>query len=181
MHVKRAHSVPREVENKAHSICVCTFIRQEDFVSVVQELIRMDLTKVAAYGGEGWRPRTTSLRQELGTIWGDWGVDSEYAPLSAVLLHLPTEEIEDLVNPDDVQMLAPVEASLLRKQHDTLAEAYRSAEVQVHYVLPSVVPPPNTMFVRDVFFMTPEGAILARPASTVRAGERDLLRADWPN
>jgi N-dimethylarginine dimethylaminohydrolase len=27
------------------------------------------------------------------------------------------------------------------------------------------------MFVRDLFFMTPEGAILARPASTVRAGE----------
>ncbi|MBE9508514.1 MAG: amidinotransferase, partial [Chloroflexi bacterium] len=30
---------------------------------------------------------------------------------------------------------------------------------------------PNTIFLRDLFFMTPEGAILARPASTVRAGE----------
>jgi len=27
------------------------------------------------------------------------------------------------------------------------------------------------MFVSDLMFMTPEGAVLARPASTVRAGE----------
>ncbi len=31
------------------------------------------------------------------------------------------------------------------------------------------------MFVADLFFMTPEGAILARPASTVRAGEERFV------
>ena len=131
----------------------------------------MDPAKAAAYGWKGWHPRTTALHQEMGTIWGDWGVNSEYTPLSTVLLHSPGKEVEDLSNPDDAQMLAPIEANLLRRQHYALAEAYRSAEVQVHYVLPAVAPPPNIMFVRDLFFMTPEGAILARPASTVRAGE----------
>jgi N-dimethylarginine dimethylaminohydrolase len=41
--------------------------------------------------------------------------------------------------------------------------------------VPSEVPPPNLMFVADLMFMTPEGAIVGRPASTVRAGEERLL------
>ena len=131
----------------------------------------MDPTKTAAYGGEGWRPRTTSLNQEMGPVWGDWGAESECTPLRAVLLHLPGKEVESLADPDEVQMLSPIEVDLMRQQHAALAEAYRQAEVHVHYVTPAVTPPPNTMFVRDLFFMTPEGAILARPASTVRAGE----------
>jgi arginine deiminase len=131
----------------------------------------VDAIKAAAYGGEGWRPRITTLNQEMGTIWGDWGVESECMPLRAVLLHLPGKEVEGLANPDEAQMLSPIEADLVRRQHDALAEAYRHAEVQVYYVNPAVTPPPNIMFIRDLFFMTPEGAILARPASTVRAGE----------
>jgi N-dimethylarginine dimethylaminohydrolase len=58
-----------------------------------------------------------------------------------------------------------------RWQHDALAQAYRDQGVSVHYVEPEGVPPPNLIFCADLFFMTPEGAILARPASTVRAGE----------
>ncbi|MDH5664251.1 MAG: amidinotransferase, partial [Candidatus Bathyarchaeota archaeon] len=92
-------------------------------------------------------------------------------PLRAVLLHLPGKEVEGLENPDEAQMLSPIETDLIRRQHDALAQAYRHAEVQAHYVNPAITPPPNIMFVRDLFFMTPEGAILARPASTVRAGE----------
>ncbi len=131
----------------------------------------MEPTKAAAYGGERWRPRMTTLNQEMGTLWGDWGVESEFMPLRTVLLHLPGKEVEGLGNPDEVQMLSPIEAYLMRQQHAALAEAYRHAEVHVYYVDPAVAPPPNIMFVRDLFFMTPEGAILARPASTVRAGE----------
>jgi len=44
----------------------------------------------------------------------------------------------------------------------------------VRLVEPDSAPPPNLMFVADLFFMTPEGAILGRPASTVRAGEERL-------
>jgi N-dimethylarginine dimethylaminohydrolase len=41
----------------------------------------------------------------------------------------------------------------------------------VHYVERTRSDKPNALFVRDLMAMTPEGAILARPASTVRAGE----------
>lgn len=125
----------------------------------------------AAYGGSRWSPRPTTLRQEMDGLWGPWGIASESAPLQAVLLHRPGPEVEQVSDPDSAQMLARVDPQRLRSEHDALAEAYRRAGVAVHYLEPLTQPPPNTMFMRDLFFMTPEGAILARPASTVRAGE----------
>jgi arginine deiminase len=63
----------------------------------------------------------------------------------------------------------PVRAA---SQHDALAEAYRAAGVAVDYVDPPAgAATPNLMFVADLVFMTPEGAVLARPASASRAGE----------
>ncbi len=130
-----------------------------------------DILNTAAYGGEGWSPRTQSLREEIGRVWGKCGVDTEWSPLKAVLLHRPGPELEGLTDPRAFQMLAPLDAGRARKQHDALAQAYRDAGVAVHYVKPSKAPPPNLIFVADLMFMTPEGAIIARPASTVRAGE----------
>ena len=65
----------------------------------------------AAYGGAGWSPRTTSLRREMGTVWGPCGVATEWAPLRAVLLHRPGAELEAVSDPDQVQMLAPLDAA----------------------------------------------------------------------
>jgi arginine deiminase len=129
------------------------------------------MTNQAAYGGAGWSPRTSSLRQEIGQLWGACGVGSEWAPLKAVLLHPPGAEMTTIKDPDAVQMLAPLAAEWARAQHDALAQAYREAGVRVYYVEPNRIPSPNLMFVADLLFMTPEGAILGRPASTVRAGE----------
>jgi N-dimethylarginine dimethylaminohydrolase len=70
---------------------------------------------------------------------------------------------------------APVDVGRARAHHDLLADAYRQAGVAVRYVEPDQVSPPNLMFVADLMFMTPEGAILGRPASTVRAGEERLV------
>jgi arginine deiminase len=125
----------------------------------------------AAYGGDGWAPRMPGLRQELGTVWGDWGVGLEWADLRAVLLHQPGPEIEGLAEPDAVQMLDRLDVGRFRRQHAALAGAYEQAGVQVVYLEPEDAVPPNQLFCADLFFMTPEGAILARPASTVRAGE----------
>ena len=72
-------------------------------------------------------------------------------------------------------MLAPLDALLAQRQHDDIASAYREVGVSVHYVEPDQGPSPNLMFVADLVFMTPEGAILARPASTVRAGEERFV------
>jgi arginine deiminase len=134
-----------------------------------------NILKTAAYGGTGWSPRTASLRQEIGKVWGACGVSTEWSPLKAVLLHRPGPELEGVADPDKAQMLAPLGADLVRKQHDALAQAYRDAGVTVHYVEPAETPPPNLMFVADLMFMTPEGAIVGRPASTVRAGEERFV------
>ncbi|MGD9067470.1 MAG: arginine deiminase-related protein [Desulfobacterales bacterium] len=126
----------------------------------------------ATFGGEGWSPRTQSLRQELGTHWRACGINSEWAPLKTVLLHSPGDELAaSLDDYDAVQMLAPLDVPRARAQHDDLAAAYRKFGVDVIFVDPEGPVRPNQMFVADLMAATPEGAILARPASTVRAGE----------
>ncbi len=136
-----------------------------------------ELLNMSAYGGEGWSPRTTSLQDELGSVWRACGISNEWAPLKQVLLHKPGPELKNLANPNAVQMLEPLNADLATAQHEAVAEAYRQAGVAVHYVDPAGVPPPNQMFVADLMWMTPEGAIVARPASTIRAGEeRNVAR-----
>jgi N-dimethylarginine dimethylaminohydrolase len=72
-------------------------------------------------------------------------------------------------------MLAALDVDLAKQQHDALAEAFQRAGVKVRYVAPPESVPPNLMFVADLMFMTPEGAILGRPASTVRAGEERFV------
>ena len=125
----------------------------------------------AAYGGEGWQPRSRPLRAEADNVWGSFGMDSEWAPLKAVLLHRPGPEIEVSVDPQSVQFEEPVDYDLARTQHDAIAQAYRDIGVTVHHLAPEEEVPPNQMFMADLMFMTPEGMILARPASDVRAGE----------
>jgi N-dimethylarginine dimethylaminohydrolase len=46
--------------------------------------------------------------------------------------------------------------------------------VTVHLVDPPADPPLNLLYVADLVFMTPEGAVVGRTASTVRAGEERL-------
>ncbi|MCA9921031.1 MAG: hypothetical protein KC421_01600 [Anaerolineales bacterium] len=127
--------------------------------------------KASAYGGEGWSPRLQSLAEELGSVWGICGSSSEWTRLKAVLLHRPGSELAASADPKAVQMLDSLDLERAQTQHDAIAQAYRDAGVAVHYVEPTSQPTPNQMFVADLLFMTPEGAILARPASTVRAGE----------
>lgn len=125
----------------------------------------------AAYGGVGWSPRSGSLLNEPGDYWGDWGVSSECGRLRAVLLHRPGAELDEIVDYDAVQMRSDLSSDLARLQHDALADAYRANGVAVHYVADGRPDKPNAMFVRDLMLMTPAGAIVTRPASTVRAGE----------
>jgi N-dimethylarginine dimethylaminohydrolase len=134
-----------------------------------------DRFSAAAYGGEGWSPRVHSLRQEIGSVWGACGMSSEWSSLRAVLLHRPGPELEQVVDPDQAQMMAPLDLPRAQRQHDQLALAFREADVAVHYVEPVEAKLPNLMFVADLMLMTPEGAIVGRPASTVRAGEERLV------
>jgi arginine deiminase len=123
----------------------------------------------SAFGGSGWSPRTADMRDEIGSVWAECGIDTEWLPLRAVLLHRPGSEL-DVADANAVQMLDRPDVVRAAAQHDALAAAYRAAGVAVHYVAPPAAPP-NLMYCADLFVMTPAGAILARPASTVRAGE----------
>jgi arginine deiminase len=133
-----------------------------------------DLFDAAAYGGPGWQPRTASLADELGTLWRRCGLSTEWAPLRSVLLHRPGPELA-ASDPDLVQQLEPIDPVRAADQHDGLAQTYRDLGIDVHYVEPGEAPPPNLMFVADLLFMTPEGAVVGRPASTVRAGEERFV------
>ena len=126
----------------------------------------------ATYGGYGWSPRTLSLQQELGTLWRACGINSEWAPLKTVLLHSPGDELKaSLEDYDAVQMLEPLNVPKAQAQHDDIAAVYKSVGVEVFSVEPDEPATPNQMFVADLMASTPEGVIIARPASTVRAGE----------
>jgi arginine deiminase len=104
----------------------------------------------------------------------EYGLWDEFSNLVSVLLHRPGEELSASSDPAAVCMLEPLDLSTARQQHDALAQAYREAGVRVLYLQPPALPPPNTMYMADLFFMTPEGAILARPAMPVRRGEERL-------
>jgi N-dimethylarginine dimethylaminohydrolase len=103
------------------------------------------------------------------------GVASEVAPLTDVLLHRPGREVEHGGDPDAVQMMEPMDARAAAAQHDGVAEAFRRSGARVHYVEPRTAPPPNLLYVADLLFMTPEGAIVGRPAGVPRAGEERLV------
>ena len=126
----------------------------------------------AAYGGRGWQGRERTHREEIGDLWAPSGLDSEYAPLRHVLIHPPGAELSvAAADPDAAQMLEAPDLGKAREQHAAMADAYRAVGVTVDLVDPVGQPTPNQMFCADLFVMTPEGAILARPASVVRAGE----------
>jgi N-dimethylarginine dimethylaminohydrolase len=58
-----------------------------------------------------------------------------------------------------------------RKQHDNLADLYRSHDVSVYYVRNMRKDKPNALFMRDTVLMTPEGAVIGRQAMECRRGE----------
>ena len=126
----------------------------------------------AAYGGEGWQQRHSPHQDDIGEIWGDCGLENEHGTLKSVILHSPDRELDaSLDNPDRVQMLETVDSGKAREEHAVLVENYQSHGITVH-TLDRIEPvSPNQMFCADLFAMTPQGAILARPASVVRAGE----------
>lgn len=133
----------------------------------------MSLT--AAYGGAKWSPRTDSMRDDMRLWWGDWGSGSECGRLHAVLLRRPGPELDNIEDFDAVQMRSDLLPEVARVQHDAMADAYEANGISVYYVENGRLDKPNSFFIRDLMLMTPEGAIVTRPASTVRAGEERFV------
>jgi len=125
---------------------------------------------IDAIPGEKWFPDPAVFTEDMPRYWGDWGVASEVDELKAVLMRRPGKEIEDF-DYRRARFMAPVDAEKMRAEHDRLTRLYREHGVAVYYIEAQREDRPNALFCRDLVFMTPEGAILARPAMAVRRGE----------
>ena len=109
------------------------------------------------------------------------GVNSEYGRLCAVLLHRPGPEIAGYPDPAGILHLRPVDYAALMREYDTVIDAFELSGIAV-----TLIDPPSTgadqwcrynmMYCRDLFFMTPHGAIMAHMANTIR-GEEPLYAA----
>lgn len=125
----------------------------------------------SAHGGDDWEARHGTTADEIGSLWADCGVDSECGVLRRVLMHRPGPEIEGVAAPAPMLWNALLDPARARAQHDALTATYRRFGVTVEHLDPGELAAPNIYFCRDLFVMTPVGAIVARMASAARAGE----------
>ena len=125
----------------------------------------------ATFGGPGWVPRVGEMAGELGTLWAPMGVRQEAAPLRSVLLVEPPPRLGAVTNPDANLLLDHVDLGRIRAEYQGLGAAYEAAGVQVFRYAAPADAPPNLCFARDLFWASPEGAVVGRMASQVRAGE----------
>lgn len=125
---------------------------------------------IDAIPGERWFPAETAFEDDMKLYWGDWGVSSEVDELKAVLMRRPGKEVENFDH-KKVRFREPIDVEKFRAEHDALAQIYRDHGVTVHYVENMREDRPNALFMRDLAFMTPEGAIITRPAMAERRGE----------
>ncbi len=128
-------------------------------------------SELSTHGGPGWVPRVASHVDEVaaGGVWAPCGYRSETAALRSVLLVRPPDSIGAVRRPGASLMLGPVDPAAMRAQCDALADRLRGYGVEVHLASPEATP--NVVFARDLFWMTPAGAVVARMASAQRAGE----------
>jgi N-dimethylarginine dimethylaminohydrolase len=105
-----------------------------------------------------------------------FGMNSEYDKLFSVILYKPGIEIENYPNPAGILHLRCIDHSALMLEFDTIIASFEALDITVTLIDPTPVDSDvwyryNMMYCRDLFFMTPHGAILASMASTVRANE----------
>lgn len=127
--------------------------------------------------GERHFAEKTTFREDLPKYWGNWGATSEVGRLRAVMLRRPGQEIEAITDPHEPRWREIMHPETARQQHDALARVYRDHEVEVYYVDDMAEDRPNAIYCRDLMAMTPEGAIITRPAMAARRGEERYVSA----
>ena len=99
---------------------------------------------------------------------------SEVDTLRDVIVRRPGAEIENF-DWQAARFRAPIDPERFRAQHDALMDIYRAHGVKVHYIEEQRADRPNAVFCRDLLLMTPEGAIVTRPAMEARRGEERYM------
>ncbi|MGG1661951.1 dimethylarginine dimethylaminohydrolase family protein [Brevibacillus sp. NRS-1366] len=127
--------------------------------------------------GERWFPSQKAFSEDMPDLWGNWYCDSEVGTLRSVLMRRPGREIE-IVNESnfsDFRWKAAMNPERARAQQDALVQIYHDHGVEVHYVENMREDKPNALYLRDLVVMTPEGAIVCRPAIEARRGEERYI------
>lgn len=106
----------------------------------------------------------------------DYGLNTEYNILKSVLLYKPGAEVNNHPDPKSIFQNAPINAIMLQDEFDNIISTYQKLGVDVQMIdaTPMDNGPDykwNMMYCRDLFFMTPEGAILSNMFPVVRKGE----------
>lgn len=109
--------------------------------------------------------------QDMPQLYGDWGVDSEIGTLRSVLMRRGGKEIEGITDPAAMAMKSCWDPGKVRAQQDEIMDLYRANGIEVNLIEDMDETKPNAIYCRDLVFMTPEGAIIARPAAECRVGE----------
>jgi len=127
----------------------------------------------ATFGGKLWDKRPESHENDVasGLLWRTVGMHNEWSPLTDVLISTPSADFGKGGEPNAHMMLSWPDLAALVEQCDGVERFFESVGVTVHRHSPKTPPPLNYLFMRDLFLMTPSGAIVARPASPVRAAE----------
>lgn len=105
-----------------------------------------------------------------------YGLCSEYGKLSSVLLFTPGAKLHNHPDPESIQQLRPIDASRLDAEFAAVCSTFAGLGVEVNLIDPTPLGADrsylyNMMFCRDLFFMTPAGAILASMANDTRREE----------
>ena len=105
-----------------------------------------------------------------------FGTNSEYGQLDSVLLHRPGPETGTYPDPSRIQHLAPIDHHALMCEFDAVIACFENLGIVVNLIDPTPVNEDtwyhyNLMYCRDLFFMTPHGAIMASMANAIRRAE----------
>lgn len=105
-----------------------------------------------------------------------YGVNSEYSALTSVLLYAPGAEIGAYPDPARILHLRPVDHSAIMREYADVIAAFEEHGTVVTLIEPTPLDADsryryNMMYCRDLFFMTPQGAIMANMANSVRGSE----------
>ena len=127
----------------------------------------------ATFGGTGFRYRDLNWSTDLGSIWTKATVNNDGARLRRVTLAKPSEIYRTISDPNDALLIDVPNVQELRSQFSQLVQLFKSLKIKVD-VFENDLATANFIFQRDLFNATPEGVVLARPASTQRRGEEVL-------
>lgn len=148
-----------------------------------------NIHSTSAYHNGSWQYRTDSHKDECkkNSAWNFRGYNCEFAPLRKVVVFDPQSQPLEISDPEAVQHLRPMDWDKFYKESQNLKSFFTSQNIDVELLRADDFsnPPPNIMFARDHFLMTPWGAILSRMASPIRRGEEKwaqltLARAGVP-